>query len=678
MITIKSNDRGRQFLVFDTLFDLDKNPNFQDNTFSAVYITNDSLSETITILTHINPITSRKCCYKPFFVSKKHEGKLGEYSELVDGYIYDINDAETDNLTESILANLNETGIQRIVDDLSSSNLLFIRLLRFHISRKRRQLVPVLMEGSNLGYVLPVMSIFYKMGLYRHREYIIFMQTMFEKGYLRATQFLNKVYLCPQCMHTHLLYIETCPKCGSSNIKSEEVIHHFRCANIAPESAYNYGGQLRCPKCHQQLRHIGVDYDRPSTVFFCKSCTNSFLQPNMKVICTNCKKESTVSALVPNDVVAYEITEKGRRELISTNVYGSIYTEFYDNYIEYEHFINRLKLLAQQVRYDNDRLDVSVIQIWLLDSHTATRPIKSEFISYVCEAFRYNNISFANYMLYIKYAEHNDGIGNTEEFNRRLTEVMNRLSSYIQPDEVLCYARTSLTDESIDDFANRLDLVPEIPEGYFGYKEPAPDAEPLFQHKPTTYGHETVSVDNEPVPTEDNDVVSENEQPESQSDKRNRRYWLLALFLAVVLVGVGLVFLAQSHRTVKTESQEDEITLTTDTLSVGGQALSSEKETAEANASDSVSARPVVTDTPVSMDNLCVEGRYYVVAGAFKSYENAVKQMEMMQKKNTDCTLAVYFNGRKYIISPFVSEDRDACSQFIVNHRTQFPGAWIL
>ena len=32
------------------------------------------------------------------------------------------------------------------------------------------------------------------------------------------------------------------------------------------------GGDLVCPKCNRQLRHIGVDYEKPSKLFTCFNC----------------------------------------------------------------------------------------------------------------------------------------------------------------------------------------------------------------------------------------------------------------------------------------------------------------------------------------------------------------------------------------------------------------------
>ncbi|MFQ9809072.1 MAG: hypothetical protein ACLRYB_05330 [Segatella copri] len=50
----------------------------------------------------------------------------------------------------------------------------------------------------------------------------------------------------------HLLYTECCPKCGSSNLKFQNIIHHFSCANVSPESSYNVGGMLHLSEVSQE------------------------------------------------------------------------------------------------------------------------------------------------------------------------------------------------------------------------------------------------------------------------------------------------------------------------------------------------------------------------------------------------------------------------------------------
>ncbi|MDL2252272.1 hypothetical protein LJC12_05410, partial [Odoribacter sp. OttesenSCG-928-J03] len=109
---------------------------------------------------------------------------------------------------------------------------------------------------------------------------------------------IDKVPLCRHCFSSHLVFTETCPYCQDSDIYLEESIHHFQCANISPESSYVKGDDLVCPKCRKKLRHIGVDYDRPSALYHCRICSHSFSKPKMRVTCTSCTSVSTPDSLL--------------------------------------------------------------------------------------------------------------------------------------------------------------------------------------------------------------------------------------------------------------------------------------------------------------------------------------------------------------------------------------------
>lgn len=469
MITIQNNQNRRRILMLDGVFNLEDSLDFPESMFDAVFIKTNSPNETKTILHSINPVTSNKCCYKPFFVLKGVEGQLDDYNELVDGYVYDMNEESALHKVEEIIQYRTELGLTADNGRLTSANLFFIRLCRYLISRKRYRQSPVPQEGSSLGYVIPIFNLFYELGMYKLSEYIIFYQSMLEKGYISTVRFINKIYLCPDCLHSHLLYIESCPQCHSSSIKSEEVIHHFRCANISPEHTYNFGGQLRCPKCHQLLRHIGVDYDRPSTVYTCNSCSNNFLQPQMKAVCTSCQKESDVSSLLPYDVTIYEITEEGCGAIISPNIGFTVYTDFYDNYLEYERFVNRIRLLANQNRMEQNQNPLSIVKIWVLDSNETTCMLKTEWIAYVCERFATYKVSSANNMIYIKEIKGGHEQNESEAiFFNHLLGTLEKAASMISPGERICYAR-SLQKEGIEDYIAELSYISTVPDGEYEY-----------------------------------------------------------------------------------------------------------------------------------------------------------------------------------------------------------------
>ena len=478
MITIQNNDGDRRVLLLDSPFPLDESPDFPEYLFDVVFIVNGSAEETKTILNSINPVTSGKCCYKPLFVSASLKNKMGNYEDIIDGYADDWNSMDVLTKVEEIIEHNDKLGLKSQEDPILSSNQFFIRLTRFLISRHKTVLEPKLDVSASTGYVIPVFDLFYRLGKYELSEYFVFMQSMMEKGIFRAAKFINRVYLCPNCLHSHMLHIKTCPKCGQSAIHTEEVIHHFRCGNVSPEHTYNFGGQLRCPKCHKTLQHIGVDYDRPAIIYSCGTCGNTFIEPKTKTICTSCYEVHDSEELIPQDINVYEITPEGRQSIISPSIGFAVYTEFYDNYIEYNRFVSRIRLLAEQKFNGNIKGDLLVGKIWIMNENEETVPIRPETIEIACMYFPSNKVSAANNMTYIGVIIRNY-TGDTDEgiinFQVMMAETIRAAVAILKPGEKVCYTYQKLQGNhtTIDDFIKDMDYVAVTPDDVALYDKEA-------------------------------------------------------------------------------------------------------------------------------------------------------------------------------------------------------------
>ena len=482
MITIQNNDGDRRVLLLDSPFALDESPDFPEYLFDVIFIANQSVEETKTILNSINPVTSTKCCYKPLFVAASLKGKMGNYDEVIDGYSDNWNDMEVLTAVENIINYNTLIGLAATEDPIMSSNQFFIRLTRYLISRKKTVLEPKLDVTASTGYAIPVFDLFYRLGQYDLSDYFVFLQSMAEKGLFRATKFVNKVFLCPTCLHSHLLYIKTCPKCGQSSVQTEEVIHHFRCANVSPEHTYNFGGQLLCPKCHKILRHIGMDYDRPAVIHTCNICGNTFIEPKSQTLCTSCHELHDAEELIPQDVNVYEITSEGKQSIISPNIGFTIYTEFYDNYIEYNRFVSRIRLLAEQKFSGNIDGDLLVGKIWILNEEGETMAIRPEEIELVCLYFPNNKVSAANNITYVGSVIRDIKGGDTEEeiinFQVMMSETLRAAMSILKPGETICYSYMKLQGNqfTVNDFIKEMDYISPTPDDSVSCGKEAPTA----------------------------------------------------------------------------------------------------------------------------------------------------------------------------------------------------------
>lgn len=70
--------------------------------------------------------------------------------------------------------------------------------------------------------------------------------------------------------------------------------------------------------------------------------------------------------------------------------------------------------------------------------------------------------------------------------------------------------------------------------------------------------------------------------------------------------------------------------------------------------------------------------RNYVVLGVFSSQENAVRAAKKAASDSEEAALTcgVYRFGAKFLVSPFESDDPEACRLFIRAHADRFPGMW--
>ncbi|MCE3259408.1 MAG: hypothetical protein K0S12_1049 [Bacteroidetes bacterium] len=131
--------------------------------------------------------------------------------------------------------------------------------------------------------------------------------------------YFDRVYLCNHCKSMHVSMRETCPSCQSSQLKPEDLVHHFSCGYIGPISDFKnkIDGTLSCPKCSKNLRHIGVDYDKPSLINQCLDCNEVFQDYKVKARCLNCKNDVEVQYLLAKDLNVFKLTKKGRNAALT-------------------------------------------------------------------------------------------------------------------------------------------------------------------------------------------------------------------------------------------------------------------------------------------------------------------------------------------------------------------------
>ncbi len=142
------------------------------------------------------------------------------------------------------------------------------------------------------------------------------LDSLAEEGAFRRT-FFDRFHICPSCGSSRLNVREDCSVCASANLVEESTIHHFRCAHQDLERAFRHDDDLVCPKCRRTLRHIGVDYDKPSVAVLCRSCGHVDAEPVIAFVCIDCGMHSKADRVITHDWHGYELTSLGERWLFS-------------------------------------------------------------------------------------------------------------------------------------------------------------------------------------------------------------------------------------------------------------------------------------------------------------------------------------------------------------------------
>ena len=91
----------------------------------------------------------------------------------------------------------------------------------------------------------------------------------------------------------------------------ETLIHHFRCGWQDGKSHLTQGRLLVCPKCHRELRHLGVDYDKPGMIVMCRTCKATNSEPVVRFACLDCSAATPSADAASTDWYNYDLTEDG-------------------------------------------------------------------------------------------------------------------------------------------------------------------------------------------------------------------------------------------------------------------------------------------------------------------------------------------------------------------------------
>jgi hypothetical protein len=134
---------------------------------------------------------------------------------------------------------------------------------------------------------------------------------------LLVPQPFQRLHQCSQCESSRVNAREECPSCHSCFIEEAALVHHYSCGYLAPETEFFEGRQLVCPKCHKEMRHYGVDYDKPDTQYLCSACKETHPDPEVGFLCVDCGHHTPGASISTIDRYHYQLSADGARALQS-------------------------------------------------------------------------------------------------------------------------------------------------------------------------------------------------------------------------------------------------------------------------------------------------------------------------------------------------------------------------
>ncbi|MEE1674752.1 diguanylate cyclase [Agarivorans aestuarii] len=146
---------------------------------------------------------------------------------------------------------------------------------------------------------------------WQEQSHSAWLNSLEKEAVLSKAELIDRVRQCKSCKSSTLNYVETCPSCNSIDVSLYSALHCFTCGHVASQAEFQQNSALVCPNCQTQLRHIGVDYDRPIENHRCNSCSQLFIDGEVRANCHSCGTSNRLEELSEELWHAYRLAERG-------------------------------------------------------------------------------------------------------------------------------------------------------------------------------------------------------------------------------------------------------------------------------------------------------------------------------------------------------------------------------
>jgi hypothetical protein len=154
-----------------------------------------------------------------------------------------------------------------------------------------------------------------------------FLNKLSETGILDRTLY-DKVILCAKCGSPNISFRYCCPFCKSFDIQKSSLVEHIKCGYMDLETNFRQGDTYVCPKCHEEMRKIDIDYRKAGVWCTCGNCSKSFDIPVSEHFCRKCNATSTFEEASIKEVYTYTLNKNVKAESYQNLVLAAPIQEF--------------------------------------------------------------------------------------------------------------------------------------------------------------------------------------------------------------------------------------------------------------------------------------------------------------------------------------------------------------
>jgi len=134
-----------------------------------------------------------------------------------------------------------------------------------------------------------------------------------ESGILESRLY-DRIIFCPKCHSANVSVRYSCPYCKSFDIRKSSLIEHVKCGYMDVEENFLKAGKFICPKCHEELNRLDVDFRKAGMWCTCKECGKSFDIPVAGLFCRDCQANFMFEDAITKDVYVYRLSEEAKQE----------------------------------------------------------------------------------------------------------------------------------------------------------------------------------------------------------------------------------------------------------------------------------------------------------------------------------------------------------------------------